>query len=131
MICAAAFFKIAHILHKNSNRQHTYLLILQNRYFCRHFLLSTLISFQIMACNITINFTETAADLVANLKIKIETQKGSFTGDETAGTINVPLMGSSIKGSYTINGQQIDLVITDKPFFVSCNQIQNYLQGNL
>jgi len=40
-------------------------------------------------------------------------------------------LGSSISGSYTISGQQMAVIIDHKPFLISCNQIQKYLQSNL
>lgn len=83
------------------------------------------------ACNITIPFTQPASDLINSLRTKVQTQGGTFSGDENSGTISVPLLGSKIAGSYTINGQQVNIIITDKPFLISCNQIQGYLMGSL
>ncbi len=84
-----------------------------------------------MACNLNIPFTETATTLVQTLKSKVEGQGGTFTGNEAAGSMNVPLFGSHVSGSYTISGQQMNLIIDHKPFLISCNQIQSYLVGNL
>lgn len=83
------------------------------------------------ACNLTIDFSENVAGMIADLKLKVAGQGGAFNGDETAGTISVPVFGSQISGSYTISGQQMDLIIDQKPFLISCNQIKNYLMGNL
>lgn len=82
-------------------------------------------------CNINIPFTQPASELINSLRTKVQTQGGTFSGDETSGTISVPLLGSKIAGTYTISGQQVNIVITDKPFLVSCNQIQGYLTGSL
>jgi hypothetical protein len=84
-----------------------------------------------MACNLTIDFNEPASSLIQKLKSKVAGQNGTFNGDENSGSIDVPVLGSHISGSYTISGQQMALVINHKPFLISCNQIQSYLMGNL
>jgi len=83
------------------------------------------------ACNFNINFSSSATDLVQNMKTKITGQGGTADGDESAGSFSVSLLGSSISGSYTISGQQMAVIIDHKPFLISCNQIQKYLQSNL
>lgn len=83
------------------------------------------------ACNVSIPFTGSAQAFVQNLKTKVTAQNGSFSGDETSGTISVSVFGASLGGSYTINGQQIDIVIDKKPIFVGCKQIESYLAANL
>lgn len=83
------------------------------------------------ACELTINFTSAASAMIKNLQSKATSQGGTFTGDETSGTINVPVLGSHISGSYTIVGQQMNLTIDHKPFLISCNQIESFLVGNL
>jgi len=84
-----------------------------------------------MACNFNLNIHSTAAELVQNMQSKIAGQGGTFTGDENSGTFSVSLMGSTISGSYSINGQQMAVNIDHKPFFLGCGQIQSYLEGNL
>jgi hypothetical protein len=84
-----------------------------------------------MACNLNINFAQPANVMIQTLKSKITGQGGTADGNETAGTIRVPLMGSYISGSYTISGQQMNLIIDHKPFLISCNQIESFLAGNL
>ena len=84
-----------------------------------------------MACNLTINFAQPASTMIQTLKSKVTAQGGTAEGDENAGTIRVPLLGSYISGSYTINGQQVNIVIDHKPFLVSCKQIEGFLAGQL
>jgi len=83
------------------------------------------------ACNFTIDMNDPASVLVKTMKGKMEAQGGNFTGDQTAGSFSISLLGSAISGSYTIAGQQINFTIDNKPFFVGCSQIQNYLKENL
>ena len=83
------------------------------------------------ACELTINFNGPASAMIQNLQTKATAQGGTFTGDDTAGSINVPVFGSRISGSYTIAGQQMNLIIEHKPFLISCGQIEGFLVGNL
>ena len=84
-----------------------------------------------VACEFNIDFTQPAKELLRKLETKISTQGGTLTGNETSGSIHVPIMGSHISGTYTIAGQSINLQIDHKPFFISCDQIQGVLMGNI
>ena len=83
------------------------------------------------ACTFTLPITIQVTDLVKTLQSKIEGQGGKFTGTETDGTFGISLMGSTISGSYTIEGAQITIIINEKPFFIGCEQIRGYLLNNL
>lgn len=83
------------------------------------------------ACDINLSFTQPAHELIGKLEAKVSSQGGTFIGNEFSGTINVPIMGSHISGSYTITGQHLSLLIDHKPFFISCDQIQGVLVGNI
>lgn len=82
-------------------------------------------------CNFNINFTQPAHELIGKLEAKVNGQGGTFTGNETSGTIKVPIMGSHISGSYIITDQNLKIQIDHKPFFISCDQIQGVLVGNI
>ena len=78
-------------------------------------------------CNFNIPFSTPAFEIIAKAKSAIENQKGMFNGDETSGEFHVSVIGNNIKGNYTITGQVMNLVITQKPFFVPCSTIENLL----
>lgn len=82
-------------------------------------------------CNFTINFSGTAASIVANIRSQLQQQGGNLNGDENSGTFNVKVLGSSIEGSYTITGSQLNVTITDKPFFLGCGQIESFLKQRI
>lgn len=82
-------------------------------------------------CNFSIGFTGAAADMVAKIQQQIQQQGGSFNGNDTAGSFNVKVLGSTIAGSYTIAGSQISIAIDSKPFFVSCSQIESFLKSQM
>jgi len=81
-------------------------------------------------CNFSISFSGTPTELAENVRTKVETQGGTFTEDASGGIFKVPLLGSNINGSYTIDGQQMNIIIDHKPIFVGCGQIENYLYSN-
>jgi hypothetical protein len=84
-----------------------------------------------MACNFTIDTHSSGSELVSSVRNKVESQGGSFNGDAAAGNFDVPLLGSRISGSYQIFGKQMTVDISDKPFFITCNQIRTFIEGNL
>ncbi len=80
-----------------------------------------------MACNFNLQFTEPPSVAVGKARAAVESQNGIFTGDETSGNFEVTVFGNTIKGSYTVTGQVLNLLITDKPFFVPCSTIESFL----
>jgi hypothetical protein len=80
-------------------------------------------------CNFSIEFQGPATDIVAKMKSEIQKQGGTFNGDDAAGSFSVKVLGSTIAGSYTIAGSQINITIDSKPFFVSCSQIESFLKS--
>lgn len=84
-----------------------------------------------MACNFIIETHSSGSDLVNAIKNKVESQGGRFNGDDGAGDFDVPLLGSRISGSYQLSGNQMNVDISDKPFFISCSQIKGFIEGNL
>ena len=84
-----------------------------------------------MACSFTINFQGPATGLVDLIAQKVQGQGGVFRGNDSAGNFDLSVLANRVTGSYTIDGQEISIVVTDKPFFVSCDQIKKFLQNNL
>ena len=78
-------------------------------------------------CNISIPFTDSVSGALAKAKAAIENQNGSFNGDDNSGNFEVTFLGNTIKGSYSVTGQTLNLVITNKPFFVPCSTIESLL----
>ena len=80
-----------------------------------------------MSCNFNLRFTEPAAIAVGKARGAVLSQNGKFEGDDTSGSFEVSVFGSTIKGNYTVTGQILNLSITDKPFFVPCSTIESFL----
>lgn len=78
-------------------------------------------------CNISIPFKDSVSESLSRAKAAIENQNGTFNGDENSGDFEVSIFGNTIKGSYAVTGNTLNLVITNKPFFVPCSTIENLL----
>ena len=82
-----------------------------------------------MACNFSISFPGPAEKLLEKAKAAIEGQGGNFSGDLASGSFNVQVLGS-ISGSYNITGQVMNINISSKPLFISCNQIESFMKSH-
>jgi hypothetical protein len=78
-------------------------------------------------CNFTIPFTGSAKDLLARAKKAITGAGGTFKGNTSKGSFQIssPVL---IVGSYTVSGQNLDVKITKKPFFITCARIESELK---
>ena len=83
-----------------------------------------------MACKFKLPFTGSLQQSLEKARAAVEGQGGNFTGDETSGNFEVTVMGS-IKGSYTVMGNELDINIDSKPMFVSCGMIEGFLKSKL
>jgi len=81
-------------------------------------------------CNFSIPFTGTAADVYTKAKAAVEKQGGSFSGDASGGSFSLNVFGK-ISGSYTVSGQELQIVIDDKPMMIPCGAIENVLKSQI
>jgi hypothetical protein len=82
-------------------------------------------------CKFTLPFHEPPVKAVEKAKAAIENQNGNFVGDENDGNFEVTIFGNTIKGYYNVTGQILNLVITEKPFFVPCSTIESFLSKQI
>ncbi len=82
-------------------------------------------------CNFTLPFNEPPLKAIEKARSAIESQNGNFNGDETAGNFEVSIYGNTIKGHYNVTGQVLNLIITEKPFFVPCSTIESLLSKQI
>ena len=82
-------------------------------------------------CKFTIPFSADPATILNKAKSAIESQNGIFNGNTNDGNFEVTVFSNYIKGSYAISGQEINIIITNKPFFVPCNAIEGFLRSKL
>ena len=84
-----------------------------------------------MACDFSIPFSGNAEDVLAKAKKAVQGQGGNFSGDTSRGDFDVSVFGNKIVGNYTVNGQTLDVNITDKPFMVPCSAIESFLKNQI
>lgn len=80
-------------------------------------------------CNFSIPFSTSADDLASMARTAITNAGGNFNGDSNGGNFDVSTPLGTIRGSYLIQGDTINVSITSKPFLVSCSLIEKQLQG--
>ncbi len=83
------------------------------------------------ACNFNIPFSGSAEDILLKAKKSVESQSGTFNGDANAGNFELSIFGNAIIGSYTVSGQDMNVVIEEKPFLVPCSAIEGFLKKQL
>ena len=80
------------------------------------------------ACNnFNIPFSGSSADILNRAEAAIHDQGGHFQGDHTSGAFQLTVLGSEIRGSYHMSGQELVVTIDSKPFMIPCSTIQSYL----
>lgn len=82
-------------------------------------------------CNFIIPFTGEATIVLEKAKRAVEKQSGNFTGDTNQGNFDVSLFGQAIVGTYTVSGNDLNIVIESKPFMVPCNAIESFLKSQI
>lgn len=81
-------------------------------------------------CNFNIPFSGSSQDVFAKAKAAVEKQGGSFNGDASSGNFSINVFGN-ISGSYTVSGNQLNIVIEDKPMMIPCSAIENVLKSQI
>ena len=82
-------------------------------------------------CTFSIPFTGEANALVSKLSSGVSGNGGTFTGDDTTGSFNVPTPLGAVAGTYTTAGNSLNINIGQKPFFLGCGQIEGFLKSYL
>ena len=82
-------------------------------------------------CNFNIPFSGDASPLVAKARAAVESQNGLFEGDNIQGNFEVSVMANTLKGSYNVAGQIMNISIFNKPFFVPCSTIEGFLKSKM
>ena len=68
---------------------------------------------------------------VTKAQAAIEKAGGTFTGDDSKGGFSASTPAGTVKGQYTIEGQNFSVTITDKPFIVPGSTIESKIREYL
>lgn len=83
------------------------------------------------ACNFSIPISASAESVINKARNAVVSQGGTFNGDTSSGSFKVSVMGSSIKGSYTIANNEMNISIDSKSFLIPCGAIEGFLKKQL
>jgi hypothetical protein len=81
-------------------------------------------------CEFEISFSGTATDVFNKAKAAVEKQGGTFNGDASSGNFSIDVFGT-INGRYRVSGNQLNIIIDDKPLMIPCGAIENVLKSQI
>lgn len=81
-------------------------------------------------CNFSIGFSGTPQEVFNKARAAVEKQGGMFNGDASTGRFSINVFGT-ISGSYSVSGNQLNIVIEDKPIMIPCGAIENVLKSQI
>ncbi len=82
-------------------------------------------------CNFNIPFSGDPETILGKARKAVESQSGEFNGDLNSGSFSVSVFGNSIAGSYTVNGNDLNIIIDKKPFMIPCSAIESFLKNQV
>ena len=84
-------------------------------------------------CQFSIPFEGDAIELTGKARTAITGAGGQFEGDDRVGQFSISTPVGKIAGKYTVSDdrQSLHVQIDDKPFFISCGQIEGQLKKSL
>jgi hypothetical protein len=82
-----------------------------------------------MSCNFSLPISSDPETALAKARKAVQSQGGTFNGDTNSGNFSVSVFGNTIAGDYTVNGSDLVIAITEKPFLLPCPAIESYLKG--
>ena len=82
-------------------------------------------------CTFTVPFNGDAEIILGKARRLVEKQGGLFDGDINSGSFSLSVFGNSIAGSYSVSGNELSMVVSEKPFMVPCSMIENMLRSEL
>ncbi|MGQ9920401.1 MAG: hypothetical protein ACUVRZ_03620 [Desulfobacca sp.] len=74
-------------------------------------------------CQFSYQLREPAAVLLGQIQQIAKEYGGEFQGDEKSGQLSLSSWIGTIAAEYTIDGDQLQLTVTEKPFLVGCATI--------
>lgn len=82
-------------------------------------------------CDFSIEFRQDAGTMMDLAKRAITQAGGTVTVEGSKATFGLSTGVGRIRGSYSISGSMLTVIITDKPVWVGCNRIENEIRKHL
>jgi hypothetical protein len=80
---------------------------------------------------LTFQLKKPAAEILKHIQELARQYGGDIQGDEKSGHVAMKILLGSIKGDYTIEGDQLHLNITSKPFIVGYETIKSTIKEHV
>lgn len=84
-----------------------------------------------MSFKMNFSFKQDVENLTSKIRTWIQQEGGTFIGNASNGSIAIKTMLGTVKGNYTVNGNECVLEITDKPFLISHATIESKIREAL
>jgi len=81
-------------------------------------------------CNFSVSFSGTPEEVYNKAKAAVEKQGGTFSGNASGGNFSINVFGT-IRGRYSVSGNQLNIDIEDKPMMIPCGAIENVLKSQI
>jgi hypothetical protein len=81
-------------------------------------------------CNFSIPFSGSPDQIFSKAKAAVEKQGGTFNGTADSGNFSINVFGN-ISGTYSVSGDQLNIVIEDKPMMIPCAAIESALKSQI
>jgi hypothetical protein len=82
-------------------------------------------------CSFKIPLQAPPDQVVQKIKTMILKAGGTMSGDDAYGELSVSTPLGSVSGTYRIVNNEVNIIITKKPLFVSCRNIESILRKKL
>lgn len=82
-------------------------------------------------CNFTIDFNGNGEELIRTAEEAISGAGGSFSSTDSEGKFVIKSPLGKVSGTFIVLGQSFNITITDKPFLVSCDRIEEELRKQI
>ena len=82
-------------------------------------------------CDFTIDFIGNGEELIRAAEQAISNAGGSFSSTDSEGQFVIKSPMGKISGTFIVLGQSFNISITDKPYLVSCDRIEEELRKQI
>jgi len=87
-----------------------------------------------MSCTFSIPTTSSLAEINIQASTALLTAGGTFIPTDTGGVFSISTYLGLIAGNYNVISESVNVIITDKPWFLPCGTIESklteYIIGN-
>jgi hypothetical protein len=80
---------------------------------------------------LTFQLSVPATEILHQMQKLAQEYEGQFQGDEKSGHVSLNIFIGIIEGNYTVNGDNLTLTITKKPFLVGYETIRATIKEHL